>query len=76
LQYTWNKGRLKCLVHDLKNEGIVKAKAKGKYKERKATARAKSNKVKELIESGMTRQAVADKLDIGVASVYRILKRD
>jgi len=51
-------------------EGIAKAKAKGKYKERKATARAKSNKVKELIESGMTRQTVADKLDIGVASVY------
>ncbi len=55
-------------------EGISKAKKEGKYKGRKPTARAKSKKVLELIERGMTRQAVADELNIGIASVYRILK--
>jgi len=55
-------------------EGIAKAKAEGKYKGRKPTARKKSAQVIKLIEQGMTRQAVADELEIGIASVYRILK--
>ena len=54
-------------------EGIAKAKAEGKYKGRKPTARAKSKQVLDLISQGMTRQAAADELGIGVASVYRIL---
>ena len=54
-------------------EGIAKAKAEGKYKGRKPTARAKSKQVLDLVSQGMTRQAVADELGIGVASVYRIL---
>ena len=54
-------------------EGIAKAKSEGKYKGRKPTARAKAKQVQELTNQGMTRQAVADKLGIGVASVYRIL---
>jgi len=45
-----------------------------KYKGRKATAKAKSEEVIALIGQGMTKQAVADKLGIGVASVYRIIK--
>ena len=56
-------------------EGIAKAKAKGKYKGRKPTARAKSKQVLDLISQGMTRQAAADELGIGVASVYRILSK-
>lgn len=55
-------------------EGIAKAKKAGRYKGRKPTAREKSNRVIDLIEQGMTRQAVADELGIGIASVYRILK--
>jgi len=55
-------------------EGIAKAKQEGKYKGRKPTARAKTDQVKALIEQGMTRQAVAKELEIGVASVYRILR--
>ena len=43
-------------------EGIAKAKSEGKYKGRKPTARAKSDQVMELIEQGMTRQAVSEKL--------------
>jgi DNA invertase Pin-like site-specific DNA recombinase len=54
-------------------EGVAKAKAAGKYKGRKATARAKANQVQELASQGLTRQKIADQLGIGVASVYRIL---
>jgi DNA invertase Pin-like site-specific DNA recombinase len=55
-------------------EGIARAKAEGKYRGRQPTARRKSLQVVSLIKEGLTRQAVADKLDIGIASVYRILK--
>ncbi|MDF1583641.1 MAG: recombinase family protein [Methyloprofundus sp.] len=55
-------------------EGIAKAKAEGKYKGRKPTARAKAAQIHELLGQGLTRQAVADQLGIGVASVYRALK--
>ena len=55
-------------------EGIAKAKQKGVYKGRKATARAKSEEVLELNSQGLTKQKIAEKLGIGVASVYRILK--
>jgi len=55
-------------------EGVAKAKADGRYKGRKPTAQAKARQVHELTAKGMTRQAVANELDIGVASVYRILK--
>ncbi|MEC4729098.1 recombinase family protein [Shewanella sp. D64] len=52
-------------------EGVAKAKSKGKYKGHQPTARAKSHQVICLIKEGFTRQAVAEKLDIGIASVYR-----
>ena len=55
-------------------EGISKAQAEGKYKGRKATAKAKASQVHALTAQGMTRQAVADKLGIGIASVYRVLR--
>ena len=54
--------------------GIAAAKAAGKYKGRKATARLKSKEVLELLTQGLTKQAVADRLGIGIASVYRIAK--
>ena len=55
-------------------EGIQRAKKEGVYKGRKPTARAKSNDVITLINQGYTRLSIAKKLDIGIASVYRILK--
>lgn len=55
-------------------EGVAKAKAEGKYKGRKPTARAKAAQIHELLAQGLTKQAVADQLGIGVASVYRVLK--
>ncbi|AOU50673.1 TPA: recombinase family protein [Legionella pneumophila] len=55
-------------------EGIERAKREGKYKGRKPTARSKTDDVMELINQGFTRTAIAKKLNIGIASVYRILK--
>ena len=54
-------------------EGIAKAKAQGRYKGRKPTARAKATRF-----SSLTGRVVAgrdrDRLGIGVASVYRVFK--
>jgi DNA invertase Pin-like site-specific DNA recombinase len=55
-------------------EGIAKAKGEGKYKGRAPTARAKSADVRRLAANGMTREAIAAQLGIGVASVYRVLR--
>lgn len=57
-------------------EGIAQAKQAGVYKGRKPTAKAQAKRVMELLENGKTKQAVADTLKIGVASVYRIVKED
>jgi DNA invertase Pin-like site-specific DNA recombinase len=55
-------------------EGIAKAKGEGKYKGRAPTARAKSADVRRLAADGMTREAIAAQLGIGVAIVYRVLR--
>jgi DNA invertase Pin-like site-specific DNA recombinase len=55
-------------------EGIAKAKGEGKHKGRAPTARAKSADVHRLAADGLTREAVAAQLKIGVASVYRVLR--
>ena len=55
-------------------EGIRIAKAQGKFKGRKPTAREKSDEVLKLLGDGLTKEAVAEKVGIGVASVYRITK--
>ncbi len=55
-------------------EGIAKAKGEGKYKGRAPTARAKSADVHRLAADGLTREAIAAQLKIGVASVYRALR--
>jgi DNA invertase Pin-like site-specific DNA recombinase len=62
------------LLLERQKEGIEIAKREGKYTGRKPTAKAKSQEVHSLLSQGMTKQAVADKLNIGVASVYRITK--
>ena len=55
-------------------EGIAKAKGEGKYKGRAPTARAKFADVHRLAADGLTREAIAAQLKIGVASVYRALR--
>jgi DNA invertase Pin-like site-specific DNA recombinase len=56
-------------------EGIAKAKAEGKYKGRAPTARAKSDQIIRLVNTtDLSREEIAKKLGVGVASVYRVLK--
>jgi DNA invertase Pin-like site-specific DNA recombinase len=55
-------------------EGIAKAKGEGRYKGRAPTARAKSAHIHRLAGEGLTREAIATQLKIGVASVYRVLR--
>lgn len=51
--------------------GIAKAKRDGKFKGRVPTAKNKSAEIIELTNQGMKPSAIAKKLGIGVASVYR-----
>lgn len=62
------------IMLERQREGIAKAKEAGKYLGRKPTARAKAAEVAALVAQGFTREAVAEKLGIGVASVYMVLK--
>jgi len=62
------------LMLERQREGIAKAKADGKYKGRKPTARAKAQEVLSLKEKGIGATEIAKRLEIGRASVYRILK--
>lgn len=62
------------MMLERQREGVEIAKKAGKYTGRKATAKAQAGKVMELLKQGMTKQAVADTLKIGVASVYRIAR--
>jgi DNA invertase Pin-like site-specific DNA recombinase len=54
-------------------EGILAAKAAGKYKGRKPTARMKEAEIRELKKAGLGASAIARQLGIGRASVYRAL---
>jgi DNA invertase Pin-like site-specific DNA recombinase len=62
------------IMLERQREGIAKAKAEGRYKGRKPTARAKAADIRRLAAEGVTREAIAKQLGIGVASVYRMLK--
>jgi DNA invertase Pin-like site-specific DNA recombinase len=54
-------------------EGIAKAKTAGKYRGRKPVSADKCNSVLQLATSGMTKAQIARELQIGQATVYRIL---
>ncbi|MDB3962360.1 recombinase family protein [Paracoccaceae bacterium] len=51
--------------------GIAKAKREGKFKGRVPTAKRKSEDIQRLLQEGLKPKEVADKLGMGVASVYR-----
>ena len=59
------------LLLERQKVGIEKAKAAGKFTGRKATARAKSQQIQDLLATGMKPAQVAKQLNVGVASVYR-----
>ncbi|MGB0057492.1 MAG: helix-turn-helix domain-containing protein [Methyloceanibacter sp.] len=54
-------------------EGIAKAKAEGKYRGRKPTARVKADKVRELRDAGVRPAEIARQVGISRTSVYRVL---
>lgn len=55
-------------------EGIKRAQAEGKYKGRVPTAMKQADKVKALVEAGVSRVQVQEQLGISKASYYRCLK--
>lgn len=61
------------IMLERQREGIAKAKADGKYKGRKPTARAKEEDILRLKAEGVGATEIAKRLGIGRASVYRIL---
>jgi DNA invertase Pin-like site-specific DNA recombinase len=61
------------MMLERQREGIAKAKGEGRYRGRKPTARAKSGEIIRLAGEGVTREAIAERLGVGVASVYRAL---
>jgi DNA invertase Pin-like site-specific DNA recombinase len=61
------------LMLERQREGVARAKAEGKYKGRKPTARAHSAEIKTLKAGGVRPVDIARRLGIGRASVYRIL---
>jgi DNA invertase Pin-like site-specific DNA recombinase len=62
------------LMLDRQRHGIAKAKAEGKYKGRKPTARAQADQVKALVAEGVGPSEIARRLEIGRSSVHRILR--
>jgi DNA invertase Pin-like site-specific DNA recombinase len=63
------------IMKERQREGIANAKAVGKYKGRKPTARAKAADAVRLFKEGNRVSQVADQLGIGRASVYRALEQ-
>ena len=61
------------MMLERQREGIAKAKADGKYKGRKPTAQAKAADVMALQREGVGPSEIARRLNIGRASVYRVL---
>jgi DNA invertase Pin-like site-specific DNA recombinase len=58
---------------DRQRAGIAKAKAEGRYRGRAPTARAKLAQMRDLRAAGMGVAEIAGKLNVGRASVYRLL---
>jgi DNA invertase Pin-like site-specific DNA recombinase len=71
-------GAIACFERELmlerQREGIAKAKAEGKYKGQKPTARARAAEVNALKADGVRPVEIARRLGIGRASVYRVLE--
>ena len=61
------------MMLERQREGIAKAKAQGKYKGRKPTARAKAQNAIRLFKEGKKVAHIATSLEIGRGSVCRAL---
>jgi DNA invertase Pin-like site-specific DNA recombinase len=61
------------MMLERQREGIPKAKAEGKYKGRKPTARAKTDMVKLALDKGVSKAQICKDLEISKTSLYRII---
>lgn len=61
------------LLLERQRDGIKKAKAEGRYKGRKPTARMRSAEVADLRAKGVKPSVISERLGISVASVYRMI---
>ena len=61
------------MMLERQREGIAKAKAEGKYKGRKPTARAKADMVKLALANGVSKPQICKDLGISRTSLYRII---
>lgn len=64
----------RSIMLERQREGIAKAKAAGKYKGRKPTARARTDEVLQMNADGVGASEIVRRTGLGRASVYRILK--
>ena len=62
------------MMLERQREGIAKAKAEGRYRGRKPTARAKAPEIKALDAQGVSLSEIARRLQIGKSSVHRVLR--
>jgi DNA invertase Pin-like site-specific DNA recombinase len=63
----------RSMMLERQKDGIAAAKAAGKYKGRKPTARAQADQVRELAAQGVSKVEIARRLGMHRASVYRFL---
>lgn len=61
------------MMLERQREGIAKAKAEGKYRGRKPTARLMAADIKEMLSTGISKREVAKRLGVSERSVYRSL---
>ncbi len=63
------------MMLERQREGIAKAKAEGKYKGRKPTARMRTSEVLQLLGQGYKKHEIAQRLSVSQRSVYRIVNQ-
>ncbi len=61
------------IMLERQREGVQRAKREGKYKGRAPTAQVKAAEIVRLANEGMKREEIAKRVDVGVASLYRVL---
>jgi DNA invertase Pin-like site-specific DNA recombinase len=61
------------MMLERQREGIAKAKAQGKYKGRKPTARQKAPEIRELVSEGVSKREVSRRLCVSERSVHRVM---
>jgi DNA invertase Pin-like site-specific DNA recombinase len=63
------------MMLERQREGIAKGKNAGRFRGRKPIAQDRQDEVLRLSELGLTKASIAEKLNLGEATVYRILAR-